>query len=602
MENVAGGHLSWKGAESLLSDLEELYPGRSREIGQRLQALVETSPKPLVSSSGSFSAADAVLITYADMLHDEGESPLVHLTSFVERRLTGVFSHVHLLPFFPSSSDEGFSVMNYQSVEPQFGTWGDVKEIGRSLGLVCDLVLNHASAEGTWFRDFLAGRPPYDQFFVTRPKDFDASAVFRPRTHPLLTRRFRDDGTEIFVWTTFSSDQVDLDFSQPEVFLAMVENVLFYMQKGTTIIRLDAVAFAWKKDGTSCIDLPEVHTLVRLLRALIDAVDPGVSLLTETNLPQAINDSYFGKGDEARLVYRFALPPLALHAFVSGRSDYLSRWAAALPAPQTERVYLNFLSSHDGIGVTPVRNLLPGTEFEHLVAAVKARGGLVSERSTANGPMAYELNTTFFDALVEPTTTPDERVRAFLACHAAMFALSGVPAVWFHSLVGSHNWPRGPEITGSKRSIHRQRLSASELSAALEDTSSERSRVYRGLLALLKSRGHRSALDPCAPQRVLSPDGSGESLAPSPSAKNQPVSGPFFTLLRGTGAKTVFTVVNVSGESARCRLPKDFQPTGLPFDPSQDGDPKDDSLVAGCLVVPPWGILWLDGTSQGDQQ
>jgi sucrose phosphorylase len=391
----------------------------------------------------------------------------------------------------------------------------------------------------------------------------------------------KDDGTRVWVWTTFSADQVDFDYAEPEVLLAMTEVLLKYLERGASILRLDAVAFAWKQWGTNCLDRPEVHTLVRYFRALIDEAAPGAKLLSETNLPPAINDSYFGNGDEASFVYQFALPPLALHAFVTGRSDWLTGWARSLPRPTEGRCMVNFLSSHDGIGVTPARGILPPAELDRLVAAVRDRGGLVSERATPDGPVPYELNITFFDAITESVASSEQRIQAFLSCHAIMLALAGLPALWFHSLVGSHNWTPGPAITASNRSIHRERLDADSLARELDDPDSERYRVFHGMLNLLSSRSSRKALEPTAPQSIVE---AGQKL---------------FALVRGDRNQAVLAVVNVSDYAGVCRLPAGFHPTSAPFDPTLPSARPRSAPNLGPIGVPAWGTRWVDGTFEG---
>jgi sucrose phosphorylase len=581
----------------MLHSLGELYPRREREVLSRLLALLEEYPSSPHRPAASFSARDAILISYADMLHGGGEPPLDLLAAFCERRLAGRFSHLHILPFFPSSSDEGFSVLDYTSVDPRFGGWAQIARIGRSLGLAFDLVLNHASAQGAWFREFLRGSEPYRRFFITRPRGFDGSKVFRPRIHPLLSTFRREDGTEVQAWTTFSPDQVDLDFTEPEVLLAMVGIALSYVARGAAILRLDAIAFAWKEDATNCLDLPQVHSLVRLFRAILDEVAPGVSLLSETNLPKAINDSYFGKGDEAHLVYNFSLPPLALHAFVSGSAGFLSSWAAGLAPPEAGRSYVNFLSSHDGIGLAPVQGYLPAEGIDALLAATRQGGGLVSERSTPGGQVPYELNTTFLDAIAGPGSSDEARARAFLSCHGLMASLAGLPAIYFHSLVGSRNWPEGPATTGSKRSINRQRLDYATLERELDDPETLRSRIFTGLASLLSARARRRALDPASPQLVLEPGGSG-----LPLAEGRVLDGPLFALLRGSGSEALLAVVNISDSPATCVLPRDFLPRGSPFDPTREGKGIADgqpSLSGELLLVPPRTAAWTDGSMKG---
>lgn len=582
----------------LLSMLEAL-PGA--DAGPRERSTVWQARRPR-----RYSAGDAFIISYADMLRGKG-LPLETLADFAERRIAGCFTDMHLLPFFPSSSDEGFSVIDYGSVDPRLGDWRQIARLGRNFDLAFDLVLNHASAQGAWFRGFLGDKKPFTGFFLTRPKGYDDSSVFRPRIHPLLTPYRRDDGTEILVWTTFSPDQADLDYSDPEVLLAMIGIALSYVARGARTLRLDAIAFAWKEDGTDCLDRPQVHSIVRLFRAVLDEVAPGVSLLSETNLPQPINDSYFGKGDEAHLVYNFSLPPLALHAFVSGNAGFLASWAANLPRPTPGRTYINFLSSHDGIGLAPARGLLPPREIDRLVSATLARGGLVSERATSDGPVPYELNTTFLDAIAVPGATDEAQAHAFLSCHAIMASLAGIPAIWFHSLVGSRNWREGPALTGSKRSIHRERLYIHALERELDDPATIRFRAYTGLSALLDARGSRNAFDPASPQLVLSPDGSGEILPGSSEADNgraagRILEGPLFAILRGVGSNAVLAVANVSDSPARCVLPRTFSPAGSPFDPAGGpgaADAGKPSLDRGCLLIPPLGTAWLDGSLQG---
>jgi sucrose phosphorylase len=630
--------------------LESLYPGGGDELIDPLLAALkrhfpawaEDGPVAAGREFPAFSSADAVLIAYADMLRGCAGSPLAALADFAERRLAGLVSQIHILPFFPSSSDEGFSVMDYRAVNPAFGTWEDIVRIGKSFGLAFDLVLNHASVRGEWFRSFLAGREPYSRFFITRPEGYDDSRVFRPRTHPLLTRFVRDDGETLRVWTTFSADQADLDYSSPELLLEIADVFLGYLARGVRILRLDAIAYAWKEDGTSCVDRPQVHALVKFLRALIELAGTGAALLTETNLPHEVNISYLGSGDEAHLVYNFALPPLVLHAFLSGRSEYLAGWAASLPEPAPDRAFVNFLASHDGIGLTPARGLLPEAEIGRIVDTVRARGGLVSERSSPEGPLPYELNCSFLDALADPVATVPERVRAMLAAHAAMLSLAGVPALYFHSLVGSGNWKEGPLIAGSARSINRERLDAHRLERELDDPATLRHAVFEGLGALLRERSRRKAFAPSAAQRVLAPDGSGELLgaaagtdgaaregserggaagsggaargggaarsAGAAQDRGRGSGGPLFGLVRGDGADSVLALVNVSPRSFTCTLPRGFRPSG---GRAAGGGPASGDGAAGSgaapppalrgreVELPPWAWIWIDGSYEG---
>ncbi len=450
---------------------------------------------------------DAILITYGDMVQQPGQKPLATLAEFLRQYLNGRISTIHLLPFFPYSSDDGFSVIDYKQVNPTWGDWDDVAAIGRSFRLMFDAVVNHISAGSDWFQAFLQDERPYTDYFITEDPDTDLSAVFRPRFSPLLTRVETPSGTK-FVWSTFSADQMDLNFANPDVLFAVMDVLLFYVAHGAEFIRLDAIAYIWKEIGTDCLHRPQTHEIIRLMRTALDIAAPQVSLITETNVPHTDNIAYFGDGrNEAQLVYNFSLPPLTLHAFHTGSAETLSQWAATLTLPSDEATFFNFLASHDGIGVQPAKGLLSDTAVADMAARVEALGGNVSYK--ANGDKsrsAYELNINYLDALGDPDR-PDEPgewlVRRFLAAQAIMLALRGVPGIYFHSLFGSRNWRAGVEMSGQKRTINRQKLQRSQLEQALADPHSLRHLVFEGYLKLLAARTADSAFHPSGGQEIV---------------------------------------------------------------------------------------------------
>ncbi|MEJ2096688.1 MAG: alpha-amylase family glycosyl hydrolase, partial [Deltaproteobacteria bacterium] len=174
-----------------------------------------------------------------------------------------------------------------------------------SFKIMMDLVLNHVSAESDWFRRYLRGEKRFEHLALEADPSNDLSRVVRPRAWPLLTEFRKDSGETVHLWTTFSADQIDLNFQDVNVLALMVEILLLYVEKGAAIIRLDAIAYLWKEVGTSCIHLPQTHEMVKLFRAILDAVSPGTLIITETNVPHAENISYFGTDfDEAQLVGR----------------------------------------------------------------------------------------------------------------------------------------------------------------------------------------------------------------------------------------------------------------------------------------------------------
>jgi len=488
---------------------ERLYGPRAEQCSARFSQLLgrygigyEDGATPR-----RWSEHDAVLITYGDSITSAAERPLVALARFLEQRVGDAVSTIHILPFFPSSSDDGFSVVHFRNVHPDVGGWGDVQALCARYSLMFDLVLNHVSRSSNWFRDFELGVAPSRDFFIAVDPKEDLSAVVRPRTHPLLTPVKTRTGDRL-VWTTFSDDQVDLNYANPDVLFEMLDLLLFYISKGARIIRLDAIAYLWKKPGTPCIHLPETHDVVKLMRDLLDIVAPDVLLLTETNVPHAENVSYFGAGDEAHLVYQFSLPPLLLHAMVTGNASHLTSWAAGLSAPPPGCAFLNFTASHDGIGVRPLEGLVPAAEIGRIADHIQRRGGRVSMKKNPDGTESpYELNCTWFDAMGgNPGESEDVHLARFLCSQTVPLALKGIPALYIHSLTATPNDLAGMEKTGRARSINRRKWNEPDLAAALLDKASPTARVLGELTRLLKLRAKQRAFHPDAAQRILSLD------------------------------------------------------------------------------------------------
>jgi len=459
--------------------------------------------------AGSLSERDALLITYADQVRDEGVAPLQTLASLCEKRLADVVSGVHILPFYPWTSDDGFSVKDYFAVAPEYGTWEDIALLRERFDLMFDAVFNHTSAEGDWFQRFLRDEPEFREFFVTVKGNRDLSQVVRPRALPLLTEFQTARGPER-VWTTFSADQVDVNVKNPRVLLALLEALLFYVAHGARFIRLDAIAYLWKEIGTSCIHLSQTHAAIQLMRAVLDEVAPHVQLITETNVPHADNISYFGDGtNEAQLVHNFALPPLVLHALLRGDATHLTRWAVALKAPSDRTTFFNFLASHDGIGVNPARGLLPAVEIEFLVERCQAHGGFINYKHNADGSKSpYEMNIVYFDAVNDPAAgeTLETQVNRFMVAQAIMLSLAGVPGIYFHSLFGSRNDRAGALQSGINRRINRQKLMRAELESDLAGAGSLRARVFGSYRLMLKARQSHAAFNPHAEQQVFEGD------------------------------------------------------------------------------------------------
>ena len=450
---------------------------------------------------------DAVLITYGDSLIDGYHKPLDLMHDFLLNHMKGVVNGVHILPFFPFTSDDGFAVTDYRKVNPQLGEWADITRIGNAFHLMSDLVLNHVSSQGVWFNAYRQGQKPYDKFFFEADPSDDVTMVTRPRTTPLLQEVETAMGTR-YVWCTFSHDQIDLDFRNPDVLLEIVRIIRLHIDMGVRIIRLDAVAFLWKELGTNCIHLPQTHAVIQLMRLLMDYATETVILLTETNVPKAENLSYFGRRNEAHVVYNFPLPPLTLHAMMSGSARYLNDWQRTMPPAPLGCAYLNFTASHDGIGMRPAEGLLPPPEIGEIIDTIHEIGGKVSMRSLPGGGEApYELNCTFFEAMGRTFKgTDDLHVERFLCSQTIPMSLEGIPAFYIHSMLATPNDLEAVERRGMNRAINRHRWDYPELQEKLADPDTIHARVLAALSERLNIRAQQPGFHPNATQFTLNVD------------------------------------------------------------------------------------------------
>ncbi|WP_050526466.1 sugar phosphorylase [Pseudorhodobacter aquimaris] len=455
-------------------------------------------------SNNLWSEQDALLITYGNSILDGAHKPLDLLHDFLLRRMKGVVNGVHILPFFPYTSDDGFAVSDFRSVDTQLGDWADINRIGADFHLMSDLVLNHVSSQGTWFNSYRQGQAPYDKFFFEASPEDDLSSVVRPRTTPLLQEIETANGPR-HVWCTFSHDQIDLDFRNPEVLLEFLRIIRLHVDNGVRIIRLDAVAFLWKEVGTPSIHLPQTHAIVQLMRMLCDYASETIILLTETNVPKAENLSYFGRRNEAHAIYNFPLPPLILHAVMSGSAHYLRRWQSGMPPAQFGCAYLNFTASHDGIGMRPAEGILPAKEQAKMIDTIKEIGGLVSMRALPDGGEApYEINTTFYEATGRTFEGKDDHhFDRFICSQTIVMSLEGIPAFYIHSMLATPNDHAQVKRRGMNRAINRHRWDYPQLNALLDDPASIQSRVLAGLSERLRIRARQRAFHPNATQFTI---------------------------------------------------------------------------------------------------
>lgn len=531
---------------------EELMKGlyTPREIDRIIDLMEYLSEDEKRDFSGQlFDHKDVWLITYGDSILDGNRPPLEAFAEIAEAAFTPLFSLIHILPFFPYSSDDGFAVTDYTRVRPGLGGWKSIQKIEDSFFLMADLVLNHISSRSEWVRGYLAGEPAYKDFFIEADPSEDTTLVVRPRSLPLLTPFQKKDGSAVWLWTTFSSDQVDLNYANPEVLKKMLEVTAFYLKKGISALRLDAVGFLWKKKGTTCLHLEETHRLVKLFRLFCDLFPGKRLLVTETNVPHKENISYFGNGeDEAHVVYNFPLPPLILYTFLNGDVSKLRFWASSLKAPSPRCTFLNFTASHDGIGVRPLEGLIDDEELGYLIRKIEKAGGIISTRDDPRrGKKPYELNITYIDAIASGLAREELRAEAFLASQALMLFLPGIPAVYINSLFGVGNWAEGVESTGRARTINRYKIPRREAERVMAGQEGHRSEIWARYTRLLRFRRALPAFAPDKPARY--PD-TGKRI---------------FTVVRGEGEEQLFCVINVTEKRLEADL-SPFMPESFTYD------------------------------------
>ncbi len=518
------------------------------KIQRKINAFRKKKPKRVrykdahFDPKNRFTQRDSILITYADSIQQPRIKPLRTLCRFADRYLREVVNTIHILPFYPYSSDRGFSVKNYKKVEQRFGSWNEINELSNSFDLMFDGVFNHISSKSHWFSEWKKDNPLYTNHFIAYEKKGaitkeQLSKITRPRTSDLLTPFKTKNGTG-FVWTTFSKDQVDLNFKEPRVLLRIIDVLFRYIRNGATLVRLDAINYLWKELGTSCSHLKQTHVIIQLLRDILDVAAPSVKLVTETNVPHGKNISYLGNGrNEAQMVYNFSLPPLVLHALYTGNARYISKWADRLERTSEYSTYFNFLASHDGIGLTPAARILPKPEVAKMIKKAKQHGSLVGYKQENGQRIPYELNITWWNAInnLNAKESHNLRVKRYLASFAIAFCLKGVPGIYLHALLATPNDNAAVKRTGVNRDINRKNLKYANITKALRQDTNHKA-VFTGLKELLRIRSLHSAFDPNAEQDIVH--------------DNEHV----FTVLRSNGNERVLCLVNVSDKDRRCRL------------------------------------------------
>jgi len=492
--------------------LKELYPTHCLEDLETLSSqLLQSAGNRSANAHGSaatlerWDSGTCVLITYADTVVAEGRPALRQLQRLLEGPLSGLSSVVHVLPFLKATSDGGFAVASHDALEERFGDWDDLAALAAGRQLMADLVLNHVSASHPWVRAFQRGAEPGSRCVLAASADPCWERVVRPRSSALFTTLATERGPET-VWTTFGSDQVDVNWREPQVLSGFTRLLDRFCAHGVSWLRLDAVGFVWKEPFTDCIHRPEAHRLVEVLRLLLGARCPRGVVVTETNVPEQENLSYLRSGTEAHLAYNFPLPPLLLEACISQKADLLNRWLARWPQLPAGTGLLNFSACHDGVGLRPLEGLMAEERLLRLLGACEQRGGLVSHRRLADGhDVPYEINISWWSAMESAGRDPAHRQRdRFLLSQLFVMALPGVPAFYLPALLATANDKARFRRTGHRRDLNRPQFQSERLERLLADPQSDASLVLASLRRAMALRRTQNALAPSAPMALLS--------------------------------------------------------------------------------------------------
>lgn len=549
----------------------------SNQLLQILDNFSEKSAYEEIRDKEKWNQSHSVLITYADSIYKNGEATLITLRKLLSKHFGSLSKVVHILPFLKSTSDGGFAVSSYDSLEEKFGDWDDLKSISKNHDLMADLVLNHVSSSHPWVQQFIKSQEPGISNVYSPKQNLDWSNVVRPRSSSLFSQINTDDGPKQ-VWTTFGPDQIDLNWHNPKMTLEFLNLIINYLSNGIKWLRLDAVGFIWKESGTTCLHLPKAHSIVKLLRVLLNnLLDEGV-LITETNVPQKENLSYLIPDDEAHMAYNFPLPPLLLEAIITSRADILNSWIYDWPILPEDTTLFNFTASHDGVGLRALEGLMNEQRIKDLLINCEKRGGLVSHRRLSNGDdKPYELNISWWSAMEDSSRDAKRfQYERFILSQLLVMALKGVPAFYLPALLASENDIKSFSMTGQRRDLNREKFKSENLSAVLNNPESN---ANKNLKYLRNAMGVRSELKQFHPSSQMKCLSKGRS--------------DIVVIKRGKGPESVFAIHNMTENKINYQL----NDNDLPKIIDNDFNTRDflTSSKYNCknISLDPFQVIWL---------
>ncbi|WP_288250328.1 sugar phosphorylase [uncultured Prochlorococcus sp.] len=549
----------------------------STQLLQILDNFSEKSSFEEISNNERWNQSHSVLITYADSIYKNGEPTLITLRDLLSNHFGSLSRVIHILPFLKSTSDGGFAVSSYDSLEEKFGDWNDLKSISKNHVLMADLVLNHVSSSHQWVQQFIKSQELGISNVFSPEQNLDWSNVVRPRSSSLFSQINTENGPKQ-VWTTFGPDQIDLNWQNPKMSLEFLNLIILYLSNGVKWLRLDAVGFIWKESGTTCLHLPKAHSIVKILRILLnDLLDDGV-LITETNVPQKENLSYLVPKDEAHMAYNFPLPPLLLEAIITSRADILNSWISDWPELPYDTTLFNFTASHDGVGLRALEGLMNEQRIKDLLINCEKRGGLVSHRRLSNGEdKPYELNISWWSAMEDSSRDSNRfQFERFILTQLLVMALKGVPAFYLPALLASENDIKSFSMTGQRRDLNREKFKSDNLVSVLNNPESN---ANKNLKCLRNAMDLRSELEQFHPRSEM------ECLSKGRSD--------IVVIKRGNGPKSIFAIHNMTENKINYQL-NDYD---LPEIKDNDFNMKD--FLASTkynwknISLDPFQVIWL---------
>jgi amylosucrase len=611
--------LRWtRGARDLIGPLTRLY-GQAHDIPAlmaRLRSMLAThaSQRPAdlraldldrdIDPDWFLSQDQVAYVFYIDRFAGTLKDLPAHIDYLRDLGVT----YVHLMPCLkprPGQSDGGYAVMDYRAINPALGTMDDLEEVARAfrakgMDTCIDMVLNHTAKEHEWAEKAKAGDAFHQAFYRmfdddTLPKQYEKTLVeIFPAQAPGNFTYYPD--IKKWVWTTFNEYQWDLNWENPEVLLAILDTILHLANKGVTVFRLDAVAFMWKRMGTLCQNLPEVHDLLQALTQATRIAAPGVIHKAEAIVAPRDLVPYLGQGRHEGRVANLAYHNNLMVQFwssLASRDTRLMTHILKTHFPESFRraCFATYIRCHDDIGwaITPedTAHFPPMTDWGHRAFLADFYNGTFPG-SFARGadfqsnPETGDRRTTgSFASLagLEAATTPEEEALAIariLLGHGLIASFGGIPLLYMGDEIGllnDHSYLADTDLAPDGRWMHRPPMDWSAVKSVRQGKS-RAARIHAGTKAIMAARKATPQLASHVPTRIL--DAGHPHL---------------FLFERLAEDRTVTCLFNFTEHDQR------LTPWPLRLDPARayadilTGNPL--RLHEGAIALPPYGQLWL---------